>query len=422
MAEVNNFYDEVTAIETDDTNAWSDTTCAVSGLAASTKYLIIAKALFGGNVDSDNYGMRVETADDTTIESKSEARIEPTFVQNDELEPYFFVHSFTTDTSPDSVTIQTRSFDATALRIDQFSLLLIDLDDLGSANYFENIHADDSVEYGLTFADTANLSAADLGTTEEWLLLGYQRTGIGSGGRNFDIRLFAANDGASQVEMNYHAAEGEDTNELRVVGVAGRHKATSNTAAAIQALEEANAANHLNRGGYLIALKASAFADFKFDFTAGSISVTSPGETDLATITNYTPSTATNHLMVGRANCADTDGNSRTSCTARIGSLQLMVQDIFTDQTQNWDATDREMITSAGLEDLPATQETFKLTAIRHPSDADRNFEYRWLLMLNLEKADGAPPTGQPTPIRTFGVPTGAGKKNRAGGVHGGLI
>ena len=39
---------------------------------------------------------------------------------------------------------------------------------------------------------------------------------------------------------------------------------------------------------------------------------------------------------------------------------------------------------------------------------------------LTIPEAAAAP--GQPTTIRTWGVPTGAGRKNRAGGVHGGLM
>ena len=418
MAEVNNFYDEVTTGETDTTDAWSDTSCTVSGLAATTLYLIVAKALFGGGDAADNYGVRVETADDTGVESKSEARMEPTFTASDELEPYLFVHSFTTDSSPDNVTIQTRSWDATTLNIDQMSLLLIDLGDLGSSNYFENIDSDDSVELDVssTFTTLANLTDSDLGTTEEWMLLGYARIGIGSGGVSFDVRLRAANDASSQSTISFHRAEGEDTNELRVIGVAGRHKAvTSDVAAAIEATEESGNGNMLNRGGYLIALKASAFADFKFDFESGTATVTS-SETTIATVTDYTPSTATNHLIVGVARLVDATGNSRTVAYVENGAgTKLMAGDDVAFQTQNWDNTDLEMILTLMRESLPASQDTFDVQAIRHSSDSDRLFGTRWLLMLNLELANGAPAVGQPTMKRMQGIPTQPGSRDRIG-------
>ena len=393
MAEVNNFYDEVTTlVETTFSIAFIGTGCSIAAgtLAANTKYLIIAKALLGGNNANHNYGCRVEADDDSSIASKSEARIEPTFTANDELEPFLFVHSFTTDASPGAVTIQMRSHDSSILRIDQLSLLLIDLDDLGSANYFENINVDDSVELDVvpTFTTLANLSAADLGTVEEWLLLGYARIKIGSTGQNFEVRLNGADDASSQSILNAHAAEGEDNNELRVIGVAGRHKAvTSNVAASITGGEETASANHLNGGGYLIALKASAFADFKFDFTAGDISVTT-SETTLATITNYTPSTATNHLIIGRCNLNDTGGNSRIATYVENGAgTNLMAGDDVAFQTQNRDATDLEMAISSMRESLPTSQDTFDLQGILDAGETSRNFENRWLLMLNLEKA-----------------------------------
>ena len=395
MAEVNNFYAEQTTLQTTGNAGATDvpgTTISGASLAANTKYLVIAKALFGGDDVSGTFQLRVRAEDDLSVlTTKSIATIEPTFTATDELEPYFFVHSFTSDASPGDVRFQFNRVSAgDTCAADQLSLLLIDLDDLGSSNYFEDIHADDSVEYTTSFADAAALAAADLGITEEWLLLGYQRTGIGSTGRNFDIDLFAADDASSQSQLNFHSAEGEDTNELRVVGVAGRHKAvTSNVAAAIRVLEEASNANALNRGGYLIALKASAFANFKFDFVSGGIVIAST-ETTVASIVDYTPSTATNHLIIGRMNDQDVTRNTRVVLYVENGTgTNLMVGDDLAFQTQDWDDTDQSMVVTAMRESLPTTQDTFDLQALKDSGQTvgSRSFQRRWLLMLNLEKA-----------------------------------
>ena len=398
MAEVNNFYDEVTTGETDSTNAWSDTTCTVSGLAATTKYLIIAKALIGGEDAGDDFGVRVETADDTGVESKSEARVQPTFTASDELEPYLFVHSFTTDSSPDNVTIQTRSWDTTVLNVDQMSLLLLDLDDLGSSNFFETIDADTNDELNVGFQQEVVIAGSDLGTTEEWLCLGYLRVSMGSTGRSFGVQLNTANDDDSSANRSRHFAEGEDTAELRVVGHAARHKAaTADKDAAITASEEHDAANMNRRGGYLIALKGSAFADFKFAYNSGNIEV-STTETTLATITDYTPSSATNHLIIGRTNLNATGGNSRIATYVENSTpTNLMAGDDVAFQTQNWDDTDEEMAVSVLRESLPASQDTFDLQGILDGSETSRNFEHRWLLMLNLELSGAAP--ADPAPI-----------------------
>ena len=138
-------------------------------------------------------------------------------------------------------------------------------------------------------------------------------------------------------------------------------------------------------------MKASAFADFKFDFTAGNISV-STTETTLATITNYTPSTATNHLIIGRTNLNDTGGNSRIATYVENGAgTKLMAGDDVAFQTQNWDPTDQEVALSSMRESLPTTQDTFDLQAIHDSGETNRNWENRWLLILNLELANGAP-------------------------------
>ena len=65
----------------------------------------------------------------------------------------------------------------------------------------------------------------------------------------------------------------------------------------------------------------------------------------------------------------------------------LMAGDDVAFQTQNWDDTDQEMAVSMMRESLPASQDTFDLQGIHDSGETNRNWEQRWLLMLNLEKA-----------------------------------
>jgi hypothetical protein len=405
MAEVTHFHDERTTVETHtgDTN-WvnygTETDLARvlgSSLSATTNYLIYCKALFGGNQTNGTFGIRIATADDSSIASKSESVIEPGYNGAERMSPFIFAHSFQTDASPADVMVEIKTFaSGNTARVDQVSLFVIDLDDLGSSNYFETVHADPGAtitELGIgeaSASDMGTISASNLGTTEEWLVIGYGRVEVGSTTRSYGMRGRGADDAASVSTLNYHFEEGEDTSELRVLGVACRHKAvTSNVAASVEGWEEHDAAEMYDRGGYIIALKGSAFADFQHDYTAGSVLVTG-SETTIASIANYTPSTATNHLIIGRANCADTGANSRTVCYVENGAgTNLMTGDELIQQTFNRDPTDQEMIASSMRESLPASQDTFDLQAIRNTTapDADRNFEHRWLLMLNLEKA-----------------------------------
>jgi hypothetical protein len=395
MAEVNNVYVEQTTRQDHegDTN-WTDISGAsISGasLTANTKYLIFAKALTGGGDVGQLVGIKLVTADDATIESKSEQTIEPGYNGFERMQPYQFVHSYSTDASPADIKFQHKTYSATAgdkVRSDQLSILLIDLDDLGSGNYFENIGTDTGTELGVGGSETsvATISAANLGTSEAWALLGYARVGIASTTKSYGVRLQGANDAASASTLNYHFEEGEDTSEIRVHGVSARHKAvTSNVAATVEAWEEDAGTNAKSRGGYLIALKTSAFADFEFDYNSGSITVGST-ETELASIT-YTASTATNHLVVGRANCADATGNSRTACWIDKDGAELQTGYELIFQTHNRDNTDKAMIASAMRESLATSSVVYTLEAKRLAADSDRDYEQRWLLILNLEKA-----------------------------------
>ncbi len=329
MAAVNHFYDEETSPQNHTgTDAWTDASCVVLGsaLAATTNYLIVARGLFSGGAPSRVFHIRVETGDDSEVAAKSESSMEPTLTATDEHNDYFWVHSFQTDASPANVRIQIKTTDTgQTVTSDQMSLLLIDLDDLGSSNFFEAVGADTNTELAEEggspdWTEICALTDSDLGTTEEWLLLGYGRVRVAGLGRWFQVQLRGADDSATISVLNQNKADGEDPIELRVVGLMGRHKAvTSNVAAAVRANEESTGANHDNGGGYIIAIKASAFEDFEHDYTAADFTVTTTEQT-IAEITDYTPTTNVDHLILGRSNVSDATANSRLLTHVRKNS------------------------------------------------------------------------------------------------------
>ncbi len=267
MAAVNHFYDEdLTArTHTGDTNYTFVTGSAQilgSALAANTKYLIIAHAMVGGDSASFTYGTRISTADDSAIATKSEQILEPASATAGHLFPFFFVHSFETDSSPADVEFQIKTFDdGQEARIDQQSLELVDLADLGSSNYFETIHADDASEYPTTQATEFTIAGSSLGT-DEFSVWGYQRTEIGDVGRNFRVEVFTAFDTSTSAVRARDENEGEDTTELRLTGFCVRHKASSGTPDfEVQTWEENSNANDKNRGGYAIAVEVESVPD-----------------------------------------------------------------------------------------------------------------------------------------------------------------
>jgi hypothetical protein len=412
MAEINHFYDEenaqgfTTSVTFTNTMISGSNPASILGssLAANTKYLIIARGLFRCNSVTPRVGVRVQTDDDSTIASKSEASVEMELTAAGDYKSYFFAHSFTTDASPADVEIQVATTDTDwAVTVDQTSLLLIDLDDLGTegTEYHEDIQADPGDGSGgneySTSADTtvlASLAAADLGTTEEWLVLGYARTHVGSTGRWFNITADGADDAASASTLNEAQEEGEDAAEMRVTGIVARHKAvTSNVAFTVYGQEEAANGNMWDGGAYLIALKASLFDDFEHDYTAAAATISA--ETTIATVGPYTPTTSGNHLIVGRMHKGTADADFM-QLHLEDGTTPTRTGDDTPTHDQNWD-TAKDLEPAYTLERISiSAAKTYNLRA--NVTGTSYTAEDRWLLVLNLNKVAGS--VGTPIPRR----------------------
>ncbi|KKN27930.1 hypothetical protein LCGC14_0859550 [marine sediment metagenome] len=389
MAEINNFYLETNvAFTSTSTTGEVPTNGTISGgsLAANTKYLLIARALIGMDGVTNHAVIQVQSADDAILASKSQTRYEMQQTAPNGLKSWFFAHSFSTDGTPGDVEFGVAVVGGGTITIDQYTMQLIDLDDLGAGNYVEDINALTGTELSTSAWGTelASIAGSSLGVTEEWLVVGCARIGIGSVTRAFIARLHGADDSATASDLNLIQEAGEDTAEGRMVGFVGRHKAvTSNVDLAIDAYEEAADANHTDDGSYLIAIKGSAFADFEHDYTAAAVSV--GAETTVATVGPYTPSTSGNHLILGRDNRFVGAGLAKlhledTTTETRTG-------DSTPTHNQNWDtARDKEAAHTMQRISISGAK-TYNLRAT---DSTTRNHEHRWLLVLNFNLAGGA--------------------------------
>lgn len=394
MAEVNHFYSEDQTLRTTTSATYVTRGPSIAGtsLAANTKYLIIARALLGGNSLTDKVYFRVSTADDTTIETKSETILEFNKTTIGKFKSWFFTHSFTTDASPADIVMQLKVDGGSTARMEQSVLVAIDLDDLGSSNYFENIQAASGTELSTTAWGTemAAIADTDLGTTEEWLVLGYARIGVGSATRWYDVRLHGADDAASASIMGGSSADGEDTSELRMIGLVGRHKAvTSNVALAIDAYEEAANANHTDQGAYLIAIKGSAFDDFEHDFTAAEVTLPISGnDVTVASIASYTPTTNGNHLLFGSVQ--KDGGNGDFGLHLEDGTTPTFVGDELSELNQGWGGSGSDGDENGNtLQRINITAtKTYNLIG-QSLGNSNILAEDRWLLILNLNLAAG---------------------------------
>ena len=139
MVELAHFYNEVNALGTYANSSPAQFQNAVdtgsnpariagSSLTANTKYLIVARALFGSNVNNLTREVRVQTDDYPSIEILSEGQYEFEDIATGSFASYLFIRSFETSGSPADIEFQCRKLASTPAKISHTSLLLLDLD------------------------------------------------------------------------------------------------------------------------------------------------------------------------------------------------------------------------------------------------------------------------------------------------------
>ncbi len=395
MAEVNhqvvqnsNTFTTTTASYQDVAPATGDA-ISLTPAAGSTKYLVIAFAEVAVNSTSDDGFIRI--SGDSTIEAKSAHQQEMSGATR--WEPYFFVHSFTSPATPVAIKMQAYAGGASQVSVDQAILVLIDLDDLGSSNYYEDINADSGTDFNAGPTESppytmATIAGSNLGTTDPWLVLGYARWNIGATNSNTEFALKGANDASTQSTLNRHSAEGEAPAEERIVGFIGRHKAvTSNVDLDIEVTEESNNTNGQDGGSYLIAIKGDSgvWADvLKFWYDANTEGVTSAEET-LGSITNYTPTTGGNHLIFSRINRNSTGTIGGNKLWVDDGTTQIRTGDEANQQSHLYDQDDLPAGIKMNYYSI-SSQTTLNLQVVG-PSSTSHDIEHQWLLALNLNLA-----------------------------------
>ncbi len=389
MAELTHFYNENNTAATETAINFAAATDIVfidgAALSASTKYLVVCRALIGSTSATDKILPRV-AYDGTTI-GFGGSSYEMLQTGTSDLLSWLFVHSFTTDSVQDGTKdIAFRCpVDGSTANIDQASLFVLDLDAIGTEgiDYFEDIQANDvGTEYSTSLATTvlAQLAGSDLGT-DEYLILGDARVHVGSAGRYYTHPIYGAYDTSTPVLLALHRAEGEDTAELRLSGFAVRHKASSGTPnVTIYGEEEAASGNMTDGGAYLIALPTALFADF-VDDRDDSTQVVDGTETTIATSGSYTPTTTGNHLIFGWANGIQ-EPTALGGMWVESTTTEIRTGDSTPTHNQIWDnAKDNEQMVTFQRYSI-TTAETFNLRA--QGAGADFDVDNSWLIVVNL--------------------------------------
>ncbi len=365
-------------------------------LLANTKYLIVARGVLVGDNTNILFSLRVN-ANETggLIAAKSEQVIEPFGTTRSY--PYFFVHEFDTDGTPGDIDMEMKTGNSSnTASVDQCSLKAVDLVDLGASNWTSTISADDSGEYPTTQADEWTIPGSSLGT-DEHLILAYQRTGIGATNREYRVQAFAAADTSTSAVRASDQNEGEDGNELRISGFQLRHKASSGTPNfSIQTWELDTNTNALDRGGYGIAIKFSAFEKIEWDYEAGTTVIDSTERT-MATIT-YSPTTTADHILFGSITMTVANGGEQ-HLHIEDDTVEMRVGDQPITYGVKYDPSTSIPVLNLFHQDniLSSDTSTYDLRGATNDADDDLA-EHRWLIIWSLElSAGGTAHTATPT-------------------------
>jgi hypothetical protein len=385
MAEVNHFIATASTRSEDEDATWVEptNTCKILGssLTAGTKYLIIARGYLNGDSATAQRYLRVSTADDATIADRSMCRIEPGTTATTYGQNWMFVQSYTATSATDIMFEQYGQYGFTY--IDQLSLILIDLDDLGSDNYVEN---DDNGNRDLAADGTQvnYIDSLDLDGATEYLFLGRVEVEVDSTSKSHRINLERGSVARTTVFR-----EGEDASENLQYGVMGAWTtaATPQDARLVGYSEGGSAA--ASDSSYIIAIKVDAFEDFQYSYDAIGVSVDNPPLNTIETF-SYTPSTSGDHLVLGRFNFSAQSSTQHPSGEVTVDGTSVQAGDDAMFSYGGYDPTDEAQVNIQGIVDISA-QVDIDLNAAADTSTAIPVHEFVAVLNLNLVEAGPAP-------------------------------
>ena len=451
-----------------------------SALTANNKYLIVATAMIASDDSNKESSWRISTADDATIATKSQGQTEPvsTTTTNRGLVQKF-VHSFETDGTPADVNMEMENTTDSAdnVFVDQSSLKLIDLTDLGTPNYFETIHGVTGTAYGhlgddvtgensddiidatahpfsngdsvqfvaltggsslATFtvywvinvtADTFQIAAtsggaaldfgsditatstlaeatvmwtipgSDLGT-DEWLILGYQRSDMGGTTMRHRVEVLTALDASTSSVVFRDHNESEDSSERRLHGFELRHKASSGTPD-VQVIGWMSASNAgvQDGGGYGIAIKKSAFESIVFAYTAATITVNSTEKT-VQNIDAHSQPTTADTMIFGSFNMADMTNSGLDQIHVEDDGTPIRTGDQPMQNQAKYDALSQAHYGVAHETNIPSSDTSDYDLQATTGSATDDTAEHRWLIIWSMELAAAAADVYPPFPRR----------------------
>ncbi len=150
MVELTHFYVEKQGLTGFSSETWADIDTTngripAASLSANTKYLIVARMTWTIQDSTKKGYLRIQTGDDRTLASKSEAVIEFMYPGGfGARNSWLFAHSFFASSTPDDIDFQCRYETQDSMDWDNYSLFVLDLDAISAPNLLGTYYFDAS--------------------------------------------------------------------------------------------------------------------------------------------------------------------------------------------------------------------------------------------------------------------------------------
>jgi hypothetical protein len=388
-------------------------TLAGTNLVGNATYLLIVNAQVGGNNTNTLFGFQVFAGGSGITES--EHYQEPAGAGPSRKNPYFFVKKYTAPATPVDITFRIKSNGSDTAYADSMIIFMMRLDaDLTeNTDYWYNEDDDEGSPTSLngTYADFAKLTMTGIDNSQSYLVLACCHYNVNTVQDSMGFRF---NSDAPVNNTPENSIEGEDTNEILLTGLVKVWDPTSSTwNLKSQAAVLRGSSGYEHRFSSIFVLDLSVFDQSWDDYNGGGLSRATT-EWALLDGPNFTPNQAEDWVIFGFVQQEVVGANDWTKVEFEDLANNTTPDGCFgASWVDSYDSNDRAPAMIVWVDSLPASLEDYTLKGQSEGSSG--SWTQRSIAGFSEELANGAPPAGQPTQIRTQGVPTGSGYRARPG-------
>ena len=246
-----------------------------SALVSGTTYHVVCHALCEASSDRRLFEWRlVDKTNSDTVLSNSTMKRNPATA--DSTQSYSFVGKFTAGSDGGGLTFQQKSSATQTVRTQYLSMILFDLSNLESSDYFYANDTTAASQSGL-FVDRASLTVSTPTSGDTYLMFGWLATDVNNTAINSEMRMRVTASGETDIEKPFISYEGADSSEVLNSWICRPYTMTDTATTFTVQTRDDNAAGVVNEylESTIFGLRLNAFENFSQRYTDGETTTTS---------------------------------------------------------------------------------------------------------------------------------------------------